>query len=652
MASLWILIILALLNIPAFAQRGGQVPPDLTGEYRRLTSHEDAHERGPGPDPGEYWGIPLNDADRMRADTYDALWVNTSLQLQCRPHPTGYQQLGPDSMRIEKNINPLTRELIAYRILFQRTPGVRMIWLDGRPHPSKYAAHTWEGFSTGEWEGDTLTISSTHLKESFIRRNGVEGSFRRTVTEHVSLDGKYLTWILIVNDPDYLTEPLLRSVTFEKVETAQVPVYPCTPELEDYRPDQPKDFVPHYLVGTNPYLTEVAFKYKVPLEPTRGGAETMYPEFQKKIKPLSPLPEQFVLKPEYNDASTRIAELADAQPPRPPDWDAAQPELLHVRGNVYLLAGAGGDIALSAGGDGIVMVDTGVKEMTDKVLAKVEELGQRPVIPPSTTDTSSYYASTWQQTHTVGPTTIRMIINTSIARDHTGGNVDVAYSKYFHPIGVEGGNQTGSEVIVGHENMLQRMIAANGTPDEFDARAMPTTTYFTDRYRVHRFVNGEGIEVYHLPNATTDGDSFVWFRTSDVIVTGDIFNSETYPPIDVDKGGSIQGVIDGLIRIAAMMYPEYMSQGGTMVIPGHGHISDVADVGYYRDMMIIIRDRIRDMIKKGMTLEQVQTAKPTMDYDPLFGRQRGATANFVEAVYRSLTETQKSENESDASEEK
>src|SRR5262245_47644022 len=190
MFSLLLIVIFALVNLPAFAQ----VPPDLTGEYQRLTSHEDAHERGPGPDPGEYWGLPINDAERMRADTYSASWVNTSLELQCRPHPTGYQQLGPDSMRIEKEINPLTRELIAYRVLFQRTPGVRMIWLDGRAHPSQYAAHTWEGFSTGRWEGDTLTVDSTHLKESFIRRNGVQGSFRRTVTEHVSLDDEYLTW--------------------------------------------------------------------------------------------------------------------------------------------------------------------------------------------------------------------------------------------------------------------------------------------------------------------------------------------------------------------------------------------------------------------------------------------------------------------------
>src|SRR5207249_8653835 len=139
-------------------------------------------------DPGEYWGLPLNDAARMRADTYNAQWISTSPELQCRPHPTGYQQLGPDVMRIEKEINPLTRELVAYRILFQRTPGVRMVYLDGRPHPSSYAAHTWEGFSTGIWVGYTLTMFSIHLEESFIQLNGVQSIVRCIVTDHIYLD--------------------------------------------------------------------------------------------------------------------------------------------------------------------------------------------------------------------------------------------------------------------------------------------------------------------------------------------------------------------------------------------------------------------------------------------------------------------------------
>jgi glyoxylase-like metal-dependent hydrolase (beta-lactamase superfamily II) len=630
-----LLVLMLLVSAPAFAQ--GNAPTDLEGEWRRLTSHEDAHERGPGPDPGEYWGLPLNDAARMRADTYNGSWLNVSFQLQCRPHPTGYQQLGPDSMRIEKEWDPLTRQIIAYRVLFQRTPGDRMIWLDGREHPSKYAAHTWEGFSTGKWAGDTLTVTSTHLKESFIRRNGVQGSFRRSVTEHISLDEPYLTWILIVNDPDYLTEPLIRSVTFERAPNQQLPVYPCSPQLEEFSEDRKKDYVPHYTVGTNPYLTEVPVKYKVPVEGVRGGAETMYPEFQQKVKALTPPATQFVLKPEYRDDSTRVAERADAESAVAPDWGNGQVEVLHVNGNVYLLGGAGGNIAVSWGGDGALMVDTGVPQMAEKVMDAIRGLAQNDYNEQLLTQRKARpFASAWQVAHSLPPTAIRVIINTSDDPERWGGNEKIAFSRFFRPIGVEGGNQDGSELIVAHENVLQRMIATADTANPVPTRAMPTTTYFSDGYRLHRFFNGEGIEVIHVPNAHTDGDSIVYFRNSDVIVTGAIFNADTYPVIDVDRGGSIQGVIDALVRITELAYPEYMGQGGTMIVPGSGRICDVADAGYYRDMMIIVRDRVRDMINKGMTLDQVKAAKPTMDYDPLFGREKGATARFVESVYRSL----------------
>ena len=141
-----------------------------------------------------------------------------------------------------------------------------------------------------------------------------------------------------------------------------------------------------------------------------------------------------------------------------------------------------------------------------------------------------------------------------------------------------------------------------------------------------------------MPKAITDGDSAVFFRRSDVVVTGDIYNSDIYPPIDVDNGGSIDGEIESLNKLADLCVTEFMSQGGTMIVPGHGWISDAGDLGYYRDMIIIIRDRIQQMIEKGMTLQQVKAAKPTMDYDPEYGRQPGATTQFVEAVYRSLKE--------------
>ena len=167
---------------------------------------------------------------------------------------------------------------------------------------------------------------------------------------------------------------------------------------------------------------------------------------------------------------------------------------------------------------------------------------------------------------------------------------------------------------------------------------VPTDTYISDKYTMYRFLNNQAIQIFHMPSAVTDGDSIVFFRRSDVIVAGDVYNSEIYPPIDVDKGGSIDGEIEALDKLIDMSVTEFMAEGGTMIVPGHGWISDAGDVGYYRDMLMIIRDRIQSMINKGMTLAQVKAAKPTMDYDPEYGRQPGVTARFVEAVYRSLKE--------------
>jgi glyoxylase-like metal-dependent hydrolase (beta-lactamase superfamily II) len=170
-------------------------------------------------------------------------------------------------------------------------------------------------------------------------------------------------------------------------------------------------------------------------------------------------------------------------------------------------------------------------------------------------------------------------------------------------------------------------------------RALPTETYYGDGMRLSHYFNGEGIELIYRPDSHTDGDSLVRFRGSEVIAAGDLFSTDTYPIIDLDRGGNIQGVVDSLNRILDLSFPEFRTEGGTMIVPGHGRISDSADVAYYRDMVTIIRDRVQDMVKKGMTLEQVRAAKPTADYDPRYGATAGpwTTDMFVEAVYRSLT---------------
>jgi hypothetical protein len=269
------LIWLAVLASPlVLAQENS--PIDLTGTWRWIP-HEDERDRLPGAYPGDYRGIPLNDAARMRADTFDEELNSTSMLLQCRPRSPGYQPKGLDPMRIDKIVDAVSRQATAYRVSYEKTPGDRVIWLDGRPRPSQYALHSWDGFSTGAFQGDTLEITTTHLKESFVRRNGVPTSFRATVIEHVSLQEPYLEWTFTVIDPDYLTEPLVRSATYMRAPTLQLPPYPC--QAEEYQSGD-KYRAPHYLLGENPYLTESAFKYKTPLEGSRGGADTLYPEWR------------------------------------------------------------------------------------------------------------------------------------------------------------------------------------------------------------------------------------------------------------------------------------------------------------------------------------------------------------------------------------
>jgi cyclase len=607
---------LIALGVPLFAQENS--PLDLSGTWRWL-HYEDLRERAPGAYPGDYMGIPLNDAARMRADTYDEEWISSSPLLQCRPRGPNYQALALDPMRIEKEIDPVNRQLIGYRVSFQKTPGDRLIWLDGRPRPSPYAQHSWDGFSTGKFKGDTLEVTSTHLKESFVRRNGIPTSFRATVIEHISLEEPYLEWTFTVIDPDYLTEPLVRSAIYIRAPSLQLPTYPCQPE-DDRQPGDAYR-APHYLPGENPYLTEPAFKYKVPIEGVRGGAETLYPDWRSVAPTLKPPTAQYPLKPVYKDDSTRVAERADAQPKTPPSYDKA--EGLHVSGNVYMIGGAGGNIVLSAGGDGVVMVDSGAAGASGKVLATIGQITQT-LHPSDAPDSASPFADSWQAIHSFAQPSIRMIINTNDTPDHMGGNAGITASPMFRPIG--------GLRILAHQMVQSRMVDANAA-----AAAVPTTTYFSDKYILYRYLNNQAVQLFHV-NAITDGDSMVWFRKSDVIAAGDVYNSDIYPPIDLARGGSIDGEINALNQLVDMCAPEFMSQGGTMVIPGHGWISDVGDVGYYRDMMLMIRDRIQAMVKKGMTLEQVKAAKPTMDYDPLYGREPGVTAKFVEAVYKSLKE--------------
>jgi len=289
----------------------------------------------------------------------------------------------------------------------------------------------------------------------------------------------------------------------------------------------------------------------------------------------------------------------------------AEVHVLPVQGNIYMLVGAGGNITVQAGSDGVLLVDTGLAGMSDKVLAAVRSISDKP---------------------------IRYIINTHIHPDHTGGNEAIAKAgstvaggNVVGDIGASAGDQA---TVIAFQTILDRMSSSNPpTPQG----AWPTETYTTPERKM--FFDNEGIEIIHIPAAHTDGDSMVFFRRSDVISTGDIFVTNRYPIIDMQRGGNVQGVIAGLNRIIDIAIPADLQEGGTMVIPGHGRLCDIADVVFYQEMVTMIRDRVQDMINKGMTLEQVKAAKPTSDFDPRYGADTGiwTTDMFVEAVYKSLS---------------
>jgi len=299
--------------------------------------------------------------------------------------------------------------------------------------------------------------------------------------------------------------------------------------------------------------------------------------------------------------------------PATPDYSKAEVHILPVQGNIYMLVGAGGNITVQAGNDGVLLVDTGVAQMSDKVLAAVRSISEKP---------------------------IRYIINTHAHPDHTGGNEAIAKAgstiaggNVVGDIGASAGNQA---AVIAFQAVLDRMSAPTGQQAPTPEHAWPTETFTTPVRKM--FFDNEGIEIIHIPAAHTDGDSMVFFRRSDVISTGDIFVTNRYPIIDLERGGNVQGVIAGLNKIIEIAIPADEQEGGTMVIPGHGRLCDIADVVFYQEMVTIIRDRVQDMIKKGMTLEQVKEAKPTRDYDPRYGATSGiwTTDMFVEAVYKSL----------------
>jgi glyoxylase-like metal-dependent hydrolase (beta-lactamase superfamily II) len=238
---------------------------------------------------------------------------------------------------------------------------------------------------------------------------------------------------------------------------------------------------------------------------------------------------------------------------------------------------------------------------------------------------------------------VRFLVNTNADPDHVAGNRGIVQAQGGvrgpRPGGVGGGNPQGQNagvMTMSHENAYNRMSTPNGSFPALTGEGLPESTFFTPRKEF--FSNGEPVQLYSQPSAHTDGDILVFFRKSDVVSTGDVFVTTSYPVIDIARGGSIEGVVTALNNVIDLTVPERNQMGGTRVVPGHGRICNEADVVDYRDMVTIIRDRVQVMVKKGMTLAQIKTARPSLEYDGLYGATTGAwtTDMFLDAVYRGV----------------
>jgi hypothetical protein len=260
---------------------------EMSGVWTPLF-HEDQPERIPGPELADFVGLPINEAARQWALSWDASRF-TLQEHQCQVHTAAYMYRGPLLLRIWEERDPQTHEVIAIRHYISNYEQNRTIYMDGRPHPPEFAPHTWMGFSTGKWEGDIRTVTTTHIKQGWHRRNGVPSSDQITLTEHFILHGNRLSHVTIVTDPVYLTEPLIKSHEFVRSDNPAGGgagigsnwLYPCEYVVEIA--DRPRGEVPSYPPGENPALNDFAKRHGIPLPAAMGGAETMYPEYRRRL---------------------------------------------------------------------------------------------------------------------------------------------------------------------------------------------------------------------------------------------------------------------------------------------------------------------------------------------------------------------------------
>jgi glyoxylase-like metal-dependent hydrolase (beta-lactamase superfamily II) len=590
--------LLATLAVALVASSGAaQAQLDIAGDWDQpgggiFGFQEEFLDRGGGPDLGDYAGLPINDALRYKASLYSPSWLSVP-EHQCLPHPSTYQYRSPGALSIVKEYDPVTQRLTAYR-LYGSYGLARTIFMDGRPHPPANARHTYEGFSTGAWQGNRLVVETSHLKAGFLRRNGIAHSDRARMIEQFLRHDDYMTIVTAVDDPVYLEEPFVRSTDFKLNARPNAQLsefggfvnggdgvgfgasdvfFKCAPTDElALEPGA----VPSFMPGSNDNLDMFSERHAVPLAAALGGRDTVYPEFARG-EPAPPLPP----RPRVSPGSDPAAATAVSS--------------MHVAGQVWLVTAGNHNTAVQIGPEGVLVVNPGSEPLADAVLAEIRRIA--------------------------GDRRIRVIIATNGAAEHVAASAQ---------IGAGPTPAAQRAALIAHENASLR-IASAGLPDH----TQPTDTFFRGEREL--YFNDEPIEILHVPAATTDGDVIVFFRESDVIVAGDVIQDVTYPVVRLEDGGTVYGTIAALNRILGITIAAWRAQGGTQVIPNRGRIYDEGDVAEYRDMVTIIRDRVRDALAKGQTLEQARAAGLARDYDGRYAAANGPASSsaFLETVFAS-----------------
>ena len=577
---------------------------DISGEWGSRV-YKDFLARGPGPELGDYTGLPLNDAGRLRAQSWDESELSAPEE-QPVPHPACYSMWGPGTnLRIQKIFDPRDSALLGYTISGLYGRADRTIWLDGRQSPSAFSESTWAGFSVGKAERNLLVVTTTNMKEGYIQRNGAACSDRATMVEYFVRHGDLLIDMTFINDPVYLEEPMVRTMDWVLTPDLGIDNRVLFQSAEEVA-DRPEDYVPHYSLGAR--HTEFAKESGLPFEATQGGSRTLYPDYLPRLRAMiagkSPAPDPWIVPGTVRDPPSVGDQGAYGLSPA---FDALGVQIVPVRKSLYMLVVNGQNVVAQVGPDGVLLVDTGPTSAAGQLLTSLKSLSDGKI---------QYVVDTDFTDDVVG----------GVATVVEAGGAPVAASHYGALPGTVG---SGTTVVA--QNLVAYHLATQPHPS---ASAAQPGIQFTN-YRALAF-NGEPIEIWGVPAAIDDANSVVFFRKADVIFAGNLLDTTRYPRIDAVNGGAIEGVINGLTRVIKSAVPGRNATGGTLVIPGHGHLCNQIDVVYYRNMLVIIRDRVRDMVRKGMTLPRVLAAEPTADYEGLYGSKIGnwTTEMFVSAIFQ------------------